>query len=80
MERNLPTSNVPLSTYIKALMHQQISTKQIKYYEVFDHYILFVDEDKNVSVWSCRLFPIKLFSFWAGLEDVQLARTNIMTD
>jgi hypothetical protein len=39
-----------------------------------------VDEDKNVSVWSCRLFPIKLFSFWAGIEDAQIAKTNIMTD
>jgi hypothetical protein len=32
MERQLPNSNVPLDTYIKALMHQQISTKQIKHY------------------------------------------------
>lgn len=80
MERKLPNSNVDLNTYIKSLMHQKISSKAIKYYEICDPYILLVDEDKNVSVWSCRLFPIKLFEFWAGIEEKQLTRSNIMTD
>ena len=66
-ERGLPNSNVPLESYIKAIMHQEISKKKITHHEVCGQYILFVDEDKNVSVWSCRLFPIHLFTFWAGI-------------
>lgn len=67
LEKQLPNSNIPLDTYIGALLHQQISNKKLVHVEVCGPYILFVDEDKNVSVWSCRLFPLRLFTFWAGI-------------
>ena len=80
MERNLSNTNVPLDTYLNAILHQQISNKKIKHQETVGPYILFVDEDNIVSVWSCRLFPVKLFQFWAGIEDVEFAKTHLTVD
>jgi hypothetical protein len=41
-----------------------------------DNYMLFVDEENTVSVWSCRLFPIKLFSYNSSAE-LQFISTQI---
>ena len=80
LERGLPNSNIPLEAYINAIMHQEISKKKIKSYDVCGPYLLFVDEDKNVSVWSCRLFPIHLFTFWAGIEEAALKKVNLLAN
>ena len=61
-------------------MHQQISNKKIKCYDVCGPYILFVDEEKNVSVWSCRLFPVHLFTFWAGIEESEFKNAGLLAN
>lgn len=68
VERGLPVSNVPLSAVTRSLLHQAVSDKPIIFKEVRGKYLLLVDEDFSVSVWSCSLFPLRLFTFNANSE------------
>jgi hypothetical protein len=77
VERGLPVSNVPLSAVTRSLLHQTVSDKPIIFKEIRGNYILFVDEDYNVSVWSCSLFPVRLFTFNANSE-CERANTGIL--
>ena len=61
-------------------MCQEVSKKKIKFYDVCGSYLLFVDEEKNVSVWSCRLFPIHLFTFWAGIEEAEIKKASLLAN
>lgn len=76
-ERGLPTSNVPLEAVTRSLLHQTISNKPILFKEVRGDYLLVVDDDYNVSVWSCYLFPVRLFTFGASSE-CERSNTNIL--
>jgi hypothetical protein len=68
VERGLPSSNVPLAAVTHSLIHQTVCEKPILFKSVSGDYVLFVDEDYNVSVWSCRIFPVRLFSLNAKSE------------
>lgn len=67
-ERGLPTSNVPLEAITKSLLHQTLTEKPILFKEVRGNYLLVVDEDYSVSLWSCVLFPVRLLTFKASSE------------
>jgi hypothetical protein len=44
---------------------------------VHDNYLMCVDEDLNFSLWSCRLFPVKLFEINLNSEESK-QKTNIL--
>jgi hypothetical protein len=77
VERGLPVSNVPLTAVTRSLLHQTISDKRIIFQEIRGHYLLVVDEDYNVSLWSCSLFPVRLFTYNANSES-ERANTSVV--